>query len=1075
MSNQRSVMTEFRSLEQKRLTVGLTGEEELRLEELRELVGPEVAPPPRAGFDVGAAASRLRESLLPAGLRSRPLEMGPPPAAPPGPPEPFLFEADAEPFEPAPEPGSSSPPEPPWAGEPVLELAPEAPPEPELAAASPLEPAADAPPEWAPEQVAWQDAPADGPAGEVRPQAWNPEAPGYDPDAPYDEAAWIAAGYDPNVTYDWSAAGYDSVEPPAGDLGELPPPEAPAEAQGWSEQEPPLVAEAGWPGSPEPLVEGLAAESDPLGRAVPLEVEEAPWIEEEAPEAEAPAFEPQALEGSPAEPPGGASSSAAWSDAPYAAQPVRPEVAAPAASADAPPPVEDSLPFDPDAPFDHAKWFGRRAALEAESAAPVEPAHSPAAEPHLEPEAAQATPPEVEEAPAAEPAAVEQAWAAEPLEVEEPPGAEPSAEAPLQDLEPVPEAQEHAPLEPAPEPVLERPAEPMELPVDLPVDLEPTLELDLTVAALAPEPAWNSPAQAEPPAVAASFGEYDEAGGASPRAFAPLPAEPAPAPSPPPAADPASAWFDEVAAVTGHLPAPPSAAFGEYDESAPPARMVLDLGSPAFTPAAAPPPALEEALVEEGFEPGGPALDPAALAPLASEPADDFDQGHLYGGPEDGVLPGGAPLELGDPSTEWLPEAALDAGFELASDGSFGHPDPGEAGTPAWSGPVAGTPPPADGWESTPALDLSAPFEAAPLAPEEELPTLAADDLVELAPEPAAAELPPLELDLPGEPAPSWSEPEPRPESEPLAHEEAHEPAAAPLPLELQTADPPPAWASEPEPVAPELEATPAAWEAEAFVPPSLAEDASAEPIAGPAVGAFAEPFIEQAPEPAPAFEAAPTEAEAPAEPEPAVEPLAAPAAEPAPRAHSPWEPEPAVSYEPPPPGLALPPEIAAAYPEAPAAAAFELPPALTGDLFDDLPEPEATPEPVAPAPQVRVEGSCRVVLHTVDGQVRRGLLRDTFLDDASLTLLPQGPGEPEVLPADGIKAIFFMLAPGEKAPPPDGRKVRVTFRDGRQVAGYSPDYREGSVGFFMIPADTRTNTGRIWVYQAAVRQVTVS
>ena len=30
-------------------------------------------------------------------------------------------------------------------------------------------------------------------------------------------------------------------------------------------------------------------------------------------------------------------------------------------------------------------------------------------------------------------------------------------------------------------------------------------------------------------------------------------------------------------------------------------------------------------------------------------------------------------------------------------------------------------------------------------------------------------------------------------------------------------------------------------------------------------------------------------------------------------------------------------------------------------------------------------------------------------------------------------------------------------------------------VGFFMIPADTRTNTGRIWVYQAAVRQVTVS
>jgi hypothetical protein len=30
-------------------------------------------------------------------------------------------------------------------------------------------------------------------------------------------------------------------------------------------------------------------------------------------------------------------------------------------------------------------------------------------------------------------------------------------------------------------------------------------------------------------------------------------------------------------------------------------------------------------------------------------------------------------------------------------------------------------------------------------------------------------------------------------------------------------------------------------------------------------------------------------------------------------------------------------------------------------------------------------------------------------------------------------------------------------------------------VGFFMIPADTRTNTGRIWVYRSAVKNVAVS
>jgi hypothetical protein len=42
-------------------------------------------------------------------------------------------------------------------------------------------------------------------------------------------------------------------------------------------------------------------------------------------------------------------------------------------------------------------------------------------------------------------------------------------------------------------------------------------------------------------------------------------------------------------------------------------------------------------------------------------------------------------------------------------------------------------------------------------------------------------------------------------------------------------------------------------------------------------------------------------------------------------------------------------------------------------------------------------------------------------------------------------------------------------------VAGFSPDYREDLVGFFVILADSRTNTGRIWVYQAAVKQVSVS
>jgi hypothetical protein len=114
-------------------------------------------------------------------------------------------------------------------------------------------------------------------------------------------------------------------------------------------------------------------------------------------------------------------------------------------------------------------------------------------------------------------------------------------------------------------------------------------------------------------------------------------------------------------------------------------------------------------------------------------------------------------------------------------------------------------------------------------------------------------------------------------------------------------------------------------------------------------------------------------------------------------------------------------------------------------------------------------------VIHTVEGQVKRGLLEDPELDAVVLGLAPQPGADPEVLQADKVKAIFFMLGPGEPPPAPTGKKVRVTFLDGRQIAGFSPDYSDQGAGFFMVPADTKTNTARIWVYRSAVKAVSVT
>lgn len=167
-------------------------------------------------------------------------------------------------------------------------------------------------------------------------------------------------------------------------------------------------------------------------------------------------------------------------------------------------------------------------------------------------------------------------------------------------------------------------------------------------------------------------------------------------------------------------------------------------------------------------------------------------------------------------------------------------------------------------------------------------------------------------------------------------------------------------------------------------------------------------------------------------------------------------------------------PRPSAAPPPAPARAAVaaaqaEEVPIEEIPLFEPLGVPLA-----APSGQTSffVEGEHRVIIHTIEGQVKRGVIRDVDLLDESIALEQQTGFTPERIPGKRVKAIFFMLPPGARQPQAQGQKVRVTFSDGRQMAGFSQDFRNGGQGFFFIPADNRTNTARIFVYRSNVQAV---
>jgi len=118
------------------------------------------------------------------------------------------------------------------------------------------------------------------------------------------------------------------------------------------------------------------------------------------------------------------------------------------------------------------------------------------------------------------------------------------------------------------------------------------------------------------------------------------------------------------------------------------------------------------------------------------------------------------------------------------------------------------------------------------------------------------------------------------------------------------------------------------------------------------------------------------------------------------------------------------------------------------------------------------VEGEHRVVLHTLEGQVKRGMVKDLDLMDPVIRLAQPGR-PPEAIAAERVKAIFFMQEPGTTPFPAAGRRIRVGFADGRQIVGFSEDVDAGEQGFFLVPADTRTHTARIYVFRAGVHSIT--
>ena len=126
------------------------------------------------------------------------------------------------------------------------------------------------------------------------------------------------------------------------------------------------------------------------------------------------------------------------------------------------------------------------------------------------------------------------------------------------------------------------------------------------------------------------------------------------------------------------------------------------------------------------------------------------------------------------------------------------------------------------------------------------------------------------------------------------------------------------------------------------------------------------------------------------------------------------------------------------------------------------------------------------VVARFADGRMLKGHTNDFLPAKDRFHLLPEdkayGTTPLEVMVSE-LKALFFVkdlkgdqvraetnaFAPGKAV---SGRKLKVTFLDHEVLVGTTQGYQPDRPGFFLVPADARSNNERCFVVMKSVKLV---
>jgi hypothetical protein len=128
--------------------------------------------------------------------------------------------------------------------------------------------------------------------------------------------------------------------------------------------------------------------------------------------------------------------------------------------------------------------------------------------------------------------------------------------------------------------------------------------------------------------------------------------------------------------------------------------------------------------------------------------------------------------------------------------------------------------------------------------------------------------------------------------------------------------------------------------------------------------------------------------------------------------------------------------------------------------------------------------GRAKVVARYRNGRVIKGFCHDFYVNKDRFHLFhPDNPRQSMGIVMRDLKAVFFVRdfignsKYQEKKTYPDGEKprghqVEVTFADGEVMVGSTSSYGPNRDGFFIVPADPKSNNLKVYALAAAVQRI---